>query len=160
MFAAGADGKLNTADDILSDDVLSGNLATPTNTSASGSTIPGLAQSLFIPNITPDAGLSAPANSFFTFFGQFFDHGLDLISKDDTNGIVYIPLTQDDPLYVQGGSSNFMILTRAQDQPGPDEVHWARRTMSTPTSTRPRRSSTKARPMPRTRRIRCSCANT
>ena len=45
-------------------------------------TIAGLAQSLFIPNITPDAGLSAPANSFFTFFGQFFDHGLDLISKN------------------------------------------------------------------------------
>ena len=37
--------------------------------------------SLFINNVTPDAGLSAPFNSLFTFFGQFFDHGLDLISK-------------------------------------------------------------------------------
>ena len=63
------------------DDVFSfGNTATPTNASSSGSTIAGLAQSLFIPNITPDAGLSAPANSFFTFFGQFFDHGLDKIA--------------------------------------------------------------------------------
>jgi hypothetical protein len=31
-----------------------------------------LAQSLFLPT-TPDAGLSAPFNSFFTMFGQFFD---------------------------------------------------------------------------------------
>ncbi len=121
LTSAGADGQLNTADDILSDDVLSGNLATPTDTSSSGSTIPGLAQSLFIPNITPDNGLSAPANSFFTFFGQFFDHGLDLISKGGS-GIVYIPLLPDDPLYVPGGNSNFMILTRATNQPGPDGI--------------------------------------
>src|SRR3954468_18933863 len=30
---------------------------------------------LFIPNVTPDFGLSAPFNLMFTFFGQFFDHG-------------------------------------------------------------------------------------
>ena len=66
-------------------------------------TIAGLPQSLFIPNITPDAGLSAPANSFFTFFGQFFDHGVDLISKNGANGTVFIPLAPDDPLYVPGG---------------------------------------------------------
>ena len=83
---------------------------------------PGLAQSLFIPNITPDAGLSAPANSFFTFFGQFFDHGLDLISKNAANGTVFIPLSPDDPLYVPGAPTNFMVLTRAQDLPGPDGI--------------------------------------
>ncbi|MGH3316917.1 MAG: hypothetical protein ACRDO0_12310, partial [Nocardioidaceae bacterium] len=32
--------------------------------------------SLPIPNVAPDVGLSAPYNSVFTLFGQFFDHGL------------------------------------------------------------------------------------
>ncbi|MER2269086.1 hypothetical protein ABS774_28945, partial [Methylobacterium oxalidis] len=35
-------------------------------------------QSVVIPNVSPDEGLSAPYNSWFTLFGQFFDHGLDL----------------------------------------------------------------------------------
>ena len=34
-----------------------------------------------IPNVSPDVGLSAPFNSWFTLFGQFFDHGLDLVNK-------------------------------------------------------------------------------
>ncbi|NOT13936.1 MAG: heme peroxidase [Methylococcaceae bacterium] len=54
-------------------------------------------QTLFIPNVTPDEGLSAPFNSWMTLFGQFFDHGLDLINKGG-NGTVYIPLQPDDPL--------------------------------------------------------------
>ena len=36
-----------------------------------------------------------------TFFGQFFDHGLDLVTKGG-NGTIYIPLMQDDPLYNKG----------------------------------------------------------
>ena len=32
-------------------------------------------------NTAPDEGLSAPFNSWFTLFGQFFDHGLDLVAK-------------------------------------------------------------------------------
>ena len=52
--------------------------------------------SLFIPNITPDFGLSAPFNPMFTFFGQFFDHGLDLVTKG--GGTVLMPLKADDPL--------------------------------------------------------------
>ena len=36
--------------------------------------------------MTPDNGLSAPYNSFFTFFGQFFDHGLDKITTNAVNG--------------------------------------------------------------------------
>ena len=68
--------------------------------------------SLVIPNVAPDEGLSAPFNAWMTFFGQFFDHGLDLITKGG-NGTVYIPLEPDDPLYVPGGHSNFMVLTRA-----------------------------------------------
>ena len=111
----GPDGLYGTADDIVS-----GNLSTPTDASSSSASIPNLKQSLFINNVTPDAGLSAPANSFFTFFGQFFDHGLDIISKSATNGTVFIPLQPDDPLYKPGAPTNFMVLTRAQDLPGPD----------------------------------------
>src|SRR3954470_3699094 len=38
-------------------------------------------KTLFIPNITTDVGLSPPYNSLFTFFGQFFDHGVDQTVK-------------------------------------------------------------------------------
>ena len=51
-----------------------------------------------IPNVAPDEGLSAPFNSWFTLFGQFFDHGLDLVNKGGS-GTVFIPLMPDDPLY-------------------------------------------------------------
>jgi len=78
----------------------------------------------FIPNIKPDVGLSAPFNPWFTFFGQFFDHGLDLVTKGG-NGTIFIPLQPDDPLFVPGSSTNFMVLTRATDiavHPGPDGI--------------------------------------
>jgi Ca2+-binding RTX toxin-like protein len=52
---------------------------------------------LVIPNISPDVGLSPGFNSWMTIFGQFFDHGLDLVTKGG-NGTVYIPLQADDPL--------------------------------------------------------------
>ncbi|MBY2949258.1 peroxidase family protein [Rhizobium leguminosarum] len=75
-----------------------------------------------ITNTAPDEGLSAPFNSWFTLFGQFFDHGLDLVNKGG-NGTVFIPLLPDDPLYVEGGNTNFMVLTRATlAGPGPDGV--------------------------------------
>ncbi|AYC33300.1 heme peroxidase [Pseudomonas cavernae] len=69
-------------------------------------------QPLFIPNTAPDAGLSAGFNSWFTLFGQFFDHGLDLVNKGG-NGVIFVPLQPDDPLFVPGGQTNFMLLTRA-----------------------------------------------
>ncbi|MHC8309521.1 peroxidase family protein [Pseudomonas sp. GT1P32] len=72
-------------------------------------------------NTAPDAGLSAPFNSWMTFFGQFFDHGLDLVTKGGS-GTVFIPLQPDDPLYVPGGNANFMVLTRATNQPGADGI--------------------------------------
>ncbi|WAG80596.1 heme peroxidase [Metapseudomonas furukawaii] len=74
-----------------------------------------------IPNTTPDEGLSAPFNSWFTFFGQFFDHGLDLVTKGGS-GTVFIPLVPGDPLYVEDSPTNFLVLTRATNQPGPDGV--------------------------------------
>ena len=89
-------------------------------------------QTLFIPNVTTNVGLSAPYNSLFTFFGQFFDHGIDQTVKG--GGTVFVPLKPDDPLVTLGpdGKANtgdevpqdqrFMVLTRAQNQPGPDGI--------------------------------------
>ena len=76
---------------------------------------------LFIPNITPDFGLSAPFNLMFVFFGQFFDHGLDLVTKGGS-GTVIMPLQPDDPLFVPGSPTNFMAMARGQNQPGPDGI--------------------------------------
>ncbi|MDR5652257.1 peroxidase family protein [Ruixingdingia sedimenti] len=65
-------------------------------------------------NAAPDEGLSASYNSWFTLFGQFFDHGLDLVSRGG-NGTVYIPLQPDDPLYnPDAPHTNFMAMTRAR----------------------------------------------
>ncbi len=74
---------------------------------------------IHLPNIAPDEGLSASFNSWFTLFGQFFDHGLDLVSKGNS-GTVFIPLQPDDPLYDPTSPTNFMVLTRATVLPGPD----------------------------------------
>jgi Ca2+-binding RTX toxin-like protein/methionine-rich copper-binding protein CopC len=75
-------------------------------------------ETLDIPNVTTDFGLSPPYNGFFALFGQFFDHGIDFTKK--TSNMVMMPLAADDPLYVPGGRTNFMILNRAENQPGPD----------------------------------------
>jgi len=77
---------------------------------------------IFLANVAPDEGLSAPYNGWFTLFGQFFDHGLDLVKKGGS-GTVYIPL-QNDPdelLYVEGSHTNFMALTRI-DQDAPNNL--------------------------------------
>lgn len=73
--------------------------------------IPGTDRVL-IPNTTADEELSAPFNTFMSFFGQFFDHGLDLVDKGG-NGTLIVPLAPDDPLYVAGSDTNFITLTRA-----------------------------------------------
>src|SRR4029453_3966345 len=78
-------------------------------------------QTFFIPNHAPDGGPLAPFNAWMTFFGQFFDHGLDLVNKGG-NGTVFMPLQPDDPLFVPGSPTNFMVLTRATNLPGPDGV--------------------------------------
>ncbi len=73
-----------------------------------------------IPNVAPDPG-AAPFNQWFTLFGQFFDHGLDLVNKGES-GTVFMPLQPDDPLFEEGSATNFMVLTRATNLPGPDGV--------------------------------------
>lgn len=86
---------------------------------------------LDIPNVTTDVGLSPPYNSLFTLFGQFFDHGIDQTVKG--GGTVYVPLKADDPLiagpdHIFGNADDlnphmrFMVLTRGQNQPGTDGV--------------------------------------
>lgn len=70
-------------------------------------------ETVLLANTSPDEGLSAPYNGWFTLFGQFFDHGLDLVKKGG-NGTVYIPLHPDDPLYNPATPhTNFMAMTRA-----------------------------------------------
>ena len=63
-----------------------------------------------LPNQSPDIGLSSGFNSWMTFFGQFFDHGLDLVNKG-ANGTVNIPLAADGPMYNKGadGIANNVI---------------------------------------------------
>ncbi|MGV8844699.1 MAG: peroxidase family protein [Pseudomonas sp.] len=73
---------------------------------------------IFVENLSPDIGLSPAFNGWMTFFGQFFDHGLDLVTKG-SNGTVFVPLLPDDPLYVVGSQTNFMVLTRATQVNGP-----------------------------------------
>ncbi|MEQ1713634.1 MAG: hypothetical protein ABL908_19870, partial [Hyphomicrobium sp.] len=41
----------------------------------------------------------APVNSWFGIFGQFFDHGLDLIGKGGQGTSIKISFAQDDPLF-------------------------------------------------------------
>src|SRR2546425_12528072 len=75
-----------------------------------GGTSDPVTGALFIPNITPDFDLSAPFNLMFTFFGQFFDHGLDLVNKGG-NATVIMPLQPDDPLFRPGVDPAFNTMT-------------------------------------------------
>lgn len=74
-------------------------------------------------NISPDIGDSMPFNGLFTLFGQFFDHGLDLVPKSG-NGTIFIPLQADDPLYVPGSPANFMAMSRATLEPDNITTPW------------------------------------
>ena len=117
--SAGADGIWGTADDELNDGVAIVGL----DAGADGilGTLDDEAAFAFL-NTAPDEGLSAPFNQWFVFFGQFFDHGLDLVQKGGS-GTVFIPLQPDDPLFdPTPGAPNFMLLTRATNQPGPDGI--------------------------------------
>ena len=106
-------------------------LATPVVEGVPAGCVP-TGDTLFIPNVTTDVGLSPPYNSMFTLFGQFFDHGVDQTVKGGAT--VYVPLKADDPLRTVGPDAKpntgdevpanqaFMVLTRAQNQPGPDGI--------------------------------------
>src|SRR5499426_3443738 len=113
-YDPGVDGILHTPDDVLKEGVEIHASAGPDHIFGT----PDDTEVFFFPNVAPDAGLSAPFNPWFTFFGQFFDHGLDLVTKGG-NEIVFIPLQPDDPLFIPGSPTNFMVLTRATVFPGP-----------------------------------------
>src|SRR5215470_449360 len=125
-FDPGLDGILHTADDVLKPGV---QIVTDPGLDKIFGTADD-SQVFFFPNLSPDVGLSAPFNEWFTFFGQFFDHGLDLVTKGG-NGFIFIPLQPDDPLFNPGPDGipntaddgpNFMIETRATMLPGPDGI--------------------------------------
>ena len=97
-------------------------------------------ETLDIPNVTTDVGLSPPFNSLFTIFGQFFDHGLDKITNGG-NGAVFVPLKDDDPLvagpnHIFGDgddlppSLRFMAVTRGKIVNAPDGIRNALNTDS------------------------------
>src|SRR5262244_2182762 len=106
-YDPGADGILHTADDVLKPGV---QLVTDPGLDKIFGTADD-SQVFFFPNLSPDVGLSAPFNEWFTFFGQFFDHGLDLVTKGG-NGFIFIPLQPDDPLFNSGPDG---ILGTADD---------------------------------------------
>jgi len=68
--------------------------------------------------LNPLTGLANPLpnSSFFGFFGQFFDHGLDFVKKG-ADGTVYIPLLPSDVLYAPG-SANYMTRPRTNTVAG------------------------------------------
>jgi Ca2+-binding RTX toxin-like protein len=61
-----------------------------------------------IPNVAPAGGIAPPYNSMFTYFGQFFDHGLDLVGKSQTS---FLAITPGDPSDALSGTSP-MFLSR------------------------------------------------
>src|SRR5262245_50974926 len=126
--SAGADGIWGTGDDVLNEGVSI--IRVTGGADGTPGTTDDIAQFSF-DNVAPDEGLSAPFNLWFVFFGQFFDHGLDLVQKNSSE-IVFIPLQPDDPLITLGpdGTANtgdeltnpaqqFMVLTRATTHAGP-----------------------------------------
>src|SRR5262245_35432830 len=100
------------------DDVLKPHAHIVTGTRTDGTTF----QVFQFDNVAPDFGVSLSFNEWMTFFGQFFDHGLDLVNKGG-NGFIFIPLKPDDPLFNPASpQTNFMVETRATMLPGPDHI--------------------------------------
>ncbi|WP_423770594.1 peroxidase family protein [Pseudomonas sp. NLJ1] len=120
-YDPGADGVLNFGA-VGNDDVLKDGVRIVASPGLDGQFGTGDDHDVYLfENTAADAGLSAPFNAWMTFFGQFFDHGLDLVTKGGS-GTIFIPLQSDDPLFVEGGSANFMVVTRATNLPGPDGI--------------------------------------
>ncbi|MEQ9093999.1 MAG: peroxidase family protein, partial [Miltoncostaeaceae bacterium] len=138
-----SDSRPRQISNLIADQTTANAAATQAATAAGGAQVdhdanPATPDLNVIPNIAPDGGLAAPFSSWMTLFGQFFDHGLDLVPKGG-NGSVVVPLKADDPLIVgadgiEGTADDpavvpppgqrFMILTRAttEAQPGLDGV--------------------------------------
>ena len=102
--------------------------------------------------------MSAPFNSWFTFFGQFFDHGLDLVTKGG-NGIQssfrcspMIRCSTPGPMALRTRRTtppNFMVETRATMLPGPDGILGTADDIHETAKHHRRRLSIRTRPTPR-----------
>ncbi len=133
------DSEPRTISNLIVDQSTNNPAAVDAAESSEGATIDPVTGEVFVPNSAPDEGLSAPFNMWFTFFGQFFDHGLDLVNKGG-NGTIVVPLEPDDPLYNSTPpNQRFMMLTRAtqyEHEAGPDGV------LGTPDDTRQQNNQT------------------
>lgn len=81
--------------------------ASPTPVSSGGFGPPSI-EILNTPSLGGIPPVTSPYNSLFTFFGQFFDHGLDLIGKRST-AFVALPLPADDDLVVASGGRPMLV---------------------------------------------------
>ena len=153
---AGPDGILGTADDIMT----FGNPATPTNASAAARPVPAWRRACS----SPTSRRTRPVRA-----GQQLLHVLRpvLRSRPGPDHQERQPTARssfrcspDDPLYKPGAPHQLHggDPRAGPARPGRHPRHRRRRAFST--STRHRRSSTRARPTAPTRRTRCSCAST
>ena len=91
----------------LISDQASTNPAAVTASGGGGALVDG---SLPVTNKPPAAGAAAPYNENFALFGQFFDHGLDLVGKTSAQ-YVQIKLKPTDGLYCAVGTNNGAHVT-------------------------------------------------
>ncbi|CAB4908779.1 unannotated protein [freshwater metagenome] len=98
---------IDAAPRVISNLISDQSIDNPAARAAASCTVPGGAnpcvasntdgKSLFIANRATN-GVAAPYNGMFALFGQFFDHGLDLVGKSSSS-FVKVPLASTDPLY-------------------------------------------------------------
>jgi Ca2+-binding RTX toxin-like protein len=101
-YTPGVGGSLSDTSPRIISNLIADQTATNPSLSVDATGNPG-APAFFIP----------PSSALFTFFGQFFDHGLDFINKGG-NGTVTIPLLPNDPLFgAAAPAPSAMFMTRA-----------------------------------------------
>ncbi len=92
---------------IISNLISDQSASNPAAVSASNITNPGAPAlgdgSETIQNTAPALGVAAPYNGNLALFGQFFDHGLDLVGKG--GGFIRMNLVAGDPLYCPVGQT-------------------------------------------------------
>ena len=102
------DNEIRTISNLIADQSSTNPAATAAANKANSGAEEGLVSkgtnSYVIPNVAVNAGVNAPNNGIFSLFGQFFDHGLDLVGKSSTQKIK-VCLKSDDPLVVSGAAT-------------------------------------------------------
>src|SRR4029077_17295351 len=84
------DAQPRIVSNLIADQTTRNQAAIDVATGANGGSLPAAEPLGTLPifNTAPDVGLSAPFNIMFTFFGQFFDHGLDLVNKGGPGTVI------------------------------------------------------------------------